>query len=75
MHLNLRQIALASTFFVCGSFVFASVKNVKVKEPGTLAEKVGVGNKYNIRAIKIKGALNTDDVRFFAGYGRWRQPV
>ena len=64
MHLNLRQIALASTFFVCGSFVFASVKNVKVKEPGTLAEKVGVGNKYNIRAIKIKGALNADDVRF-----------
>lgn len=54
----------AIAFIVCGASLTAGVKTVNVKEPGTLAAKVGGKNKYKITALKIKGTLDSDDVRF-----------
>lgn len=64
MNANLRQIAVAFALVSCALPLYAGVKTIEVKEPGTLAQKVGVAHRYDIRALKIKGELNADDVRF-----------
>lgn len=64
MNSSLRLFGSASVLILCSPFLNAGVKTVTVKEPGTLAQKVGMDRRYNVKALKIKGALNADDVRF-----------
>lgn len=56
-------LALALAVSACPA-LRAGVKTVTVREPGTLAAKVGKKNKYSVRALKIKGTLNAADVCF-----------
>lgn len=60
----LKNLLISASVVCSGTLLIAGVKTVTVKQPGTLCSKVGEKNKYAIRAIKIKGALNADDVRF-----------
>ncbi len=64
MKINNRHLMLFSILLGCGSLIYAGVKTVNVKVPGTLAEQVGEKNKYITTALKIKGSLNADDVKF-----------
>lgn len=64
MKINNRHLMLFSILIGCGSLIFAGVKTVNVKVPGTLAQQVGEKNKYTTPALKIKGTLNADDVKF-----------
>ncbi len=64
MKITNRHLILVSALLGCGSLLFAGVKTVNVKVPGTLAQKVGEKNKYTTKALKIKGSLNADDVKF-----------
>lgn len=64
MKLKLRTFLIAAALVGSGALLVAGVKTVNVRQPGTLAAKVGDKNKYTTCAMKIKGALNSDDVRF-----------
>lgn len=63
MKLNLSAIILSMLASVCG-MAFAGPLTIRLTEPGTLAHKVGNKEKYTTKAIKIVGAMNTDDVRW-----------
>lgn len=64
MKSHLRQLIISTAVVCTGSLLLAGVRSVCVKHPGTLADKIGEDNKYEVRALKIKGSLNADDVRF-----------
>lgn len=61
---HLRSVLISAAVIGSGALLIAGVKTVNVKQPGTLASKVGEKNKYTTTAIRIKGSLNSDDVRF-----------
>ena len=59
-----RLLWVLTALICCRGLCDAGVKTVNVKIPGTLAQKIGEKNKYTTKALKIKGTLNSEDVRF-----------
>ncbi len=64
MTTKLKIILLGLAIMASSALFAAGMKTVHVKTPGTLARQVGDKNKYQTKALKIKGSLNADDVRF-----------
>lgn len=79
-NLKWRLLALIITSQIC-SYTYAEDELitqqiiVNVTEPGTLSNKIGTKNIYNITNLKLKGNLNIDDieiVREMGGCYNWQ---
>lgn len=64
MRQTLTGFFLAASLTLCQALpTAAQCVKVKVKTPGTLAERIKTKDKYTITSLKLSGALNAEDIR------------